>query len=706
MPAAPAPPPPRPRLRRALLWGALVALLLVAQTLLVALTVSYEASLAQDASDTVAAETSAEIRRDLLVATQSLQALGWGRAQPTAAREAAAVLLRSRRDLKRIEWRAPSLMILEAVDTPYPPQLFTQLPRQDLSVDAEVACNAARRVAAPSFSRSYFVPGAGGQGVEVIDLCTPLQAAGGEAGFLVGSFSLAQILEASLTARDARRHELSLVEGDGTRLARAGAPRGAGVYVAERVVDLPGTALQLRADSATGRPSLIPNLATALVLGLSMALFAVVLMLARDVRRRALAESALAQALAFRKAMEDSLSTGLRARDLRGVITYVNPAFCAMVGYTAQELLTPPSAQALEALPMYSPPTTPTTPAYWPPEHVDHYQQRQRQRLGGEQRAPYESREGYETVFMRKNGERFPVMIYEAPLVDSQGRHTGWMSAVLDLSAQRRVEEISRQQQERLQATARLATVGEMASLMSHELNQPLAAIASYASGSLNLLADPAMAAEPDTPGLLHGALERIAEQAERAGRVIKSVHGFVRRREALHETQPAERLFEAVLPLVRMQARKSGTRIEVDLPPPENGLPRVRCDRTMVEQVLLNLARNGIQAMESCNTPADRVLTLRVRQTHPRWLTFCIIDAGPGIAPEVAQRLFTPFFTTKSEGMGLGLSLCRTVIEQHGGALDFGPGPGGRGTEFRFTLPAPVAQETGETSGSAAAPA
>ena len=187
-------------------------------------------------------------------------------------------------------------------------------------------------------------------------------------------------------------------------------------------------------------------------------------------------------------------------------------------------------------------------------------------------------------------------MIYEAPLVDGPGRHTGWMSAVLDLSAQRKVEEISRQQQDRLQATARLATVGEMASLLSHELNQPLAAIASYASGSLNLLADAEQRADAATPQLLQQALGRIAEQAERAGRVIKSVHDFVRRREQLHETLPAERLFEAVLPLARMQARKSGTRIVVDVPVPA---PRVVCDRTMLEQVLLNLTRNGTQAME-----------------------------------------------------------------------------------------------------------
>jgi two-component system sensor histidine kinase DctS len=97
-------------------------------------------------------------------------------------------------------------------------------------------------------------------------------------------------------------------------------------------------------------------------------------------------------------------------------------------------------------------------------------------------------------------------------------------------------------------------------------------------------------------------------------------------------------------------------------------------------------------------------VLTLRARQTHPRWVTISVIDAGPGIAPDVATRLFTPFFTTKPEGMGLGLSLCRTVIEQHGGALDFRPGPQGRGTEFRFTLPGPPPPDASEVEGAGTA--
>jgi two-component system sensor histidine kinase DctS len=197
-------------------------------------------------------------------------------------------------------------------------------------------------------------------------------------------------------------------------------------------------------------------------------------------------------------------------------------------------------------------------------------------------------------------------------------------------------------------------------------------------------------AVDADTQRMIRQAIERIAEQAERAGRVIKSVHDFVRRREHLRESIRADHLIEAVMPLVGLQARKSGTRIEIDVPRPPAAMPRVVCDRTMVEQVLLNLARNGIQAMEE--VPADRrVLRFQVRQPHARWVEFSVIDQGGGIAPEVAERLFTPFFTTKSEGMGLGLSLCRTVIEQHGGALVFEnlPETQGGGTQFRFTLAA-----------------
>ena len=442
------------------------------------------------------------------------------------------------------------------------------------------------------------------------------------------------------------------------------------------MLELPGHTLILQLQSPRLVGGLFPNVLTAVISALSLALLAVLALLARDTRLRQRAELGVADALAFRKAMEDSLVTGLRARDMTGRITYVNPAFCEMVGLSAEQLI----GTGLPA-------------PWWPPELVDEYQQRQLVRLAG-QTLP---REGYESVFQRSDGTRFPVLIIEAPLIDAQGKQTGFMSAILDLTEQRRVEDLNRTSQERLQATARLATVGEMASLLSHELNQPLAAISSYASGAMNLLEQPAEAL-PQAD--LSQAMQRISEQAERAGRVIKSVADFVRRREQVREAVSPQDLIDAIQPLLVLQAKKQGIQLQIDIAP---GCPAVQCDRTMVEQVLLNLARNGMQAMPQ-GDPAlgqgARVLRIAVHQTrlhsglrpggdqHKAWVTFEVSDHGLGLSPEVQEKLFTPFFTTRAEGMGLGLSLCRTVIEQHGGALTYEPNQP-RGTVFRFTLPA-----------------
>jgi two-component system sensor histidine kinase DctS len=412
---------------------------------------------------------------------------------------------------------------------------------------------------------------------------------------------------------------------------------------------------------------------TALVTAMSIALVSVLVLLVKDSRRRLKAERDLADALAFRKAMEDSLVTGLRARDLQGRITYVNPAFCQMVGFEPAELLG-------QKTPM----------PYWPPEMVGEYQQRQAIRLAGN--TP--PREGYESVFMRKDGTRISVLIIEAPLINILGEQTGWMSAFLDITEQRRVEEMSRTSQERLQATARLATVGEMASLLSHELNQPLAAIASYAAGSLNLLREQQADTAAKTLVDLNLALGRIAEQADRAGKIINSVHDFVRRRDQDRESVSPKALIDAIMPLVNLQARKLQVKVITKI---DDKLRTVWCDRTMVEQVLLNLARNGMQAMDGPDC-AERTLNIQVKRAasneNKQWVEFSVTDLGSGISEEVATQLFTPFFTTKAEGMGLGLSLCRTVIEQHGGHLAFDTHVP-RGTVFRFTLPVPDLRET-----------
>ena len=649
------------------LWVALVALVALVLAALLWMTWQHEQAQVQEATDTAAQAAAADVRQRLGDDMQALQRLLWQSADGPGWHLQAEALLRASPEIIRVERRDERFTVIDAVRSPAYPQQYSTIPRSAMSVDAEIACATARRFSAPAFSRSYFLPSAGGLGLEVVDLCVPQPTDGRAGTALVATLVLQDLLREAVPAEVARHHEVLLVESDGTRLARTGARRGAGVFVADRLVDISGFTVLLRLDNLGGRPPLIPNLSAALVVMLSVALSGVLVVLLHDVRRRTAAEQALAEALAFRKAMEDSLVTGLRARSSDGRITHVNAAFCQMVGFSAEELLGA------------------TVPPYWPPEMVETYTRRQAERNAGD--TP--PREGHETLFMRRGGERFPVLIFEAPLVDARGRRSGWMSTVLDVSAQRRIEELSRQQQEKLQAAARLATMGEMATLLSHELNQPLAAIASYATGSLNLMP----ATEDDAPAdletqlMIRQARVRMAEQAERAGRVIRSVHQFVRRRERLRENVRTTELIEAVLPLVRLAARRSHTRIEVDIPEPP---PRVSCDRTMVEQVLLNLARNGIQAMEDeAVAPAGRELRLEVRAQGERWVELRIIDRGPGIPEEIARQLFTPFFTTKPEGMGIGLAMCRTVVEQHGGALDFEAGPDGRGTVFRFTLPA-----------------
>ncbi len=264
-----------------------------------------------------------------------------------------------------------------------------------------------------------------------------------------------------------------------------------------------------------------------------------------------------------------------------------------------------------------------------------------------------------------------------------------------EMIQQRKAEEVSRQSLERLQKSARLATLGEMASMLSHELNQPLAAIASYASGSLNLLAQ--HSDEDTNPSAvwdeLKIALERIATQSARAGQVIKSVHGFVRRRETDWEFIAAQSLFDAVLPLLHLQAKQLHVQLHVHVEPQ---LPQVWCDKTLIEQVIINLARNSMQAMDLPSIPNEqRHLTLSAKPSRheragePPLVQFEVTDQGPGLMPSAQLKLFTPFFTTKEEGMGLGLSLCRTVIEQHGATLTYTTRtePPGTGTTFWFKL-------------------
>jgi two-component system sensor histidine kinase DctS len=310
---------------------------------------------------------------------------------------------------------------------------------------------------------------------------------------------------------------------------------------------------------------------------------------------------------------------------------------------------------------------------YWLPEDMERTEEMFRDVIAG--KAPPE---GFELRFQRSSGERFDALIYEAPLIDADGRHRGWMGSVLDITERKRAEEMARQQQERLQQTARLITMGELASTLAHELNQPLSAIASYCTGCLNRLRAGSIRSEELEP-----ALEKLANQAKRAGQIIRRVHDFVRKSEPNMELCSLGQVLEDCMALMRADARQHGVRIVLELP--EGSLPPVMGDRILLQQVVLNLMRNGIEAMGQA-ARGRNLLHIGVKVLDGS-IRASVRDRGCGISPDIAEQLFSPFFTTKSKGMGMGLNICRSIIEHHQGRLWFETEPDG-GTSFLFTLP------------------
>ncbi|MDB5747151.1 MAG: sensor histidine kinase [Massilia sp.] len=518
----------------------------------------------------------------------------------------------------------------------------------------------ARLTRAGRYTEPY---GATKQAPGLVDYYLPLFQDGAYAGSLVAAYDLKVLLDETVPWWFAQDNALTLLDRNDTPLAtRAAGGPGRGVYTHRRPLDLPGASIVLVTDSVKGAPRLLPNLLVGSVIVLALGLLWSLLALWRHISRTLAAESALRQQMAFRTAMENSLMTGLRARDLEGRVTYVNKAFCEMVGLPPEELLG----------------RKPPMP-YWAPEALGEYEERFAGVLAGTITPQFES------VFQRSDGVRVPVLVFEAPLVDSHGRQTGWMSSILDITDRKKAEELNRQQQEKLEAGARLATMGEISSMLAHELNQPLAAISSYTAGALNVL-ERADKGVPVEPVLLRRALEQARQQAQRAGQIIRSVHEFVKKSEPKRETVAIDSVIDGVRALIELQTRQSYVSLQIHLPPE---LPPVLADRLMLEQVLLNLTRNGIEAMMDA-PPERRILRITASNDEAQ-VSVSVIDHGHGIPLEVAERLFSPFFSTKAEGMGMGLSICRTAIEFHGGTLTHAPNPGG-GTVFTFSLPRPAA--------------
>jgi len=281
---------------------------------------------------------------------------------------------------------------------------------------------------------------------------------------------------------------------------------------------------------------------------------------------------------------------------------------------------------------------------------------------------------GRVVVGQRKDGSTFPMELAVGEMRSNNRRFfTGF---IRDLTERQDAEARLQELQSELIHISRLTAMGEMASTLAHELNQPLSAITNYLKGSQRLLAG----RTDETSSMIREAVDKSADQAIRAGQIIRRLRDFVARGESERQVESIAKLTEEASALALVGAKDLGIRTQLHF---NRGNDLVLVDKVQIQQVLLNLIRNAIEAMHG--SPV-RNLTVSADLGQDDMMTVCVADTGAGISQDFSQHLFQPFMTTKREGMGVGLSICRSIVEAHGGRIWAEPNPGG-GTIFRFTL-------------------
>lgn len=284
---------------------------------------------------------------------------------------------------------------------------------------------------------------------------------------------------------------------------------------------------------------------------------------------------------------------------------------------------------------------------------------------------------GREVTAQRKDGSCFPIDLSVGEIADDTGP-ARFVGIIRDLTERKVVEQEIVEQRERLAHLTRLGTIGEMTTAIAHEINQPLTAISTYAQASERLLRS-GTSDEAELASTLH----KIGEQARRAGEVIRHLRRLVKQRDSETEIADLNELIRDLLHLAQVDTRAHGLSIHTEL---ANRLPPIEVDSIQIQQVILNLIRNAVDAMAEWR--ADDALIIRTAALDKNWVEVRVIDSGPGIPNLVLERLFEPFVTTKPDGLGVGLSICRSILNSHGGELHFDSNSPA-GTVARFTLPA-----------------
>jgi two-component system sensor kinase FixL len=366
------------------------------------------------------------------------------------------------------------------------------------------------------------------------------------------------------------------------------------------------------------------------------------------------ASAALAEREAHLKSILDTVPDAMVVIDAKGIIESFSHAAEGLFGYSAAEV-----AGCNVSMLMPS------------PYREQHDSYLARYLSTGEKRIIGSSRV---VIGLRRDGSTFPMELYIGETT-TPGRRS-FTGFVRDLTERQETQKRLHELQVELAHMSRFTAMGEMASTLAHELNQPLTAVATYLNGCRRLL-------ERDTPAdmaMLRDGIERAAEQALRAGQIIRRLREFVARGETERRIENLPKLIEEASALALIGARESAVRVSFAFHPECNN---VIADKVQVQQVLLNLIRNAMEAMADAQRRDLLIATAPVAEGHIR---VSVTDSGSGIAPDILEQLFRPFVTSKAHGMGVGLSVSRTIIEAHGGRLWAEPNPAG-GTIFSFTL-------------------
>lgn len=465
-------------------------------------------------------------------------------------------------------------------------------------------------------------------------LAVPLVEQGQFLGAYVAAVQVDQALAQVIPPWFLQDHGLSMATPDSPQGNHYWAP-----------ITLPGAQWKIAVQTLNAQPAMAPraffSVALVCLAGMLVALY----FLWRDAARRRTTESKLQTQIALRTAMERSVTLGLRAWDLQGRLLYVNQAFCRMVGWQADELMAASLGPA---------------PGPWtrPGIHGDDVLQ-----IGQELELPH------------RDGHPLEVLAHGAPLTLGNGAVIGWMGSTLDITERKQMQRLAARQQEKLEASGRLIAVGEVASTLAHELNQPLGALSSFATGLLNHLQEQRISLDEVVP-----VVERMERLADKAGRVIQRVNAFARRQEMQRQSLEPLAFVARVAQSVNLPA---GMQLELDLP---ITAPDVPADALLLEHALVNVVLNASEWAALGNaTPARVRVSVLV---EPDTLGLRVEDSGPGVPPEQLAHIFDAFASGKPGGMGMGLSICRSIVEAHHGRLDVARSADLGGAQFTLWLP------------------